>query len=324
MMMKSNSIEQKIYDYIQQKGEFVTVKELNDHLGYSYRYIHKGVSKLLQNGFVIKTGVQPNVFYELNAETQVETENPPLPFVSFGPDGSYTSGVTAFEQWCTKRGFSDVEMKYAEYLATKDKYEATKTNGLYDATSKIYSSFGDKLTVNRLYYGEIYSYEIFGKTTLAKLILQAKSSPENWILDLVWTELEAALESYLETNDELDTIYFVPPSVSRKLQLMDWLKSKFKTKYPQYKIGNIKKIKRDTLVAQKTLKSKDERQYNAKSTFYVEPGSSQNVLIIDDAVGSGSSIYEIAKKIKKSSPEARIDGLALVGSQKGFEVINQI
>ena len=50
-----------------------------------------------------------------------------------------------------------------------------------------------------------------------------------------------------------------------------------------------------------------------------------NVLIIDDAVGSGATLNEVAKKIKKiSSKDIKVVGYSVVGSFKGFDVISEV
>ena len=48
------------------------------------------------------------------------------------------------------------------------------------------------------------------------------------------------------------------------------------------------------------------------------------ILLIDDAVGSGATINQIAKKIKNKNAAVSIIGLAIVGSFKGFDVITDV
>jgi predicted amidophosphoribosyltransferase len=52
--------------------------------------------------------------------------------------------------------------------------------------------------------------------------------------------------------------------------------------------------------------------------------SYQNLLLIDDAVGSGATLNQIARKIKVKDIAKTIIGLAIVGSYKGFDVITDI
>ena len=67
--------------------------------------------------------------------------------------------------------------------------------------------------------------------------------------------------------------------------------------FPRIKIN---KIKTNIIVPQKALSKIFERVANAKNTFLVPPQKNYNhILIIDDAVGSGSTINEIAGKVKE-------------------------
>jgi predicted amidophosphoribosyltransferase len=50
----------------------------------------------------------------------------------------------------------------------------------------------------------------------------------------------------------------------------------------------------------------------------------KNLMLIDDAVGSGSTLNQIAGKVKTKNIAKNIIGLAIVGSFKGFDVITDI
>ena len=51
----------------------------------------------------------------------------------------------------------------------------------------------------------------------------------------------------------------------------------------------------------------------------------KNILIIDDAVGSGATLHETAKKIRqKNICSGSVIGLAITGSAKGFDVISEV
>ena len=68
-----------------------------------------------------------------------------------------------------------------------------------------------------------------------------------------------------------------------------------------------------------------ERVANAKNTFIVPRQQAyEHILIIDDAIGSGATINEIAIKIKDKKLANKISGLAITGSYKDFEVISEL
>jgi predicted amidophosphoribosyltransferase len=79
-------------------------------------------------------------------------------------------------------------------------------------------------------------------------------------------------------------------------------------------------------VPQKTLNKIEDRIINARETIVVEGNDSyNNILLIDDAVGSGSTLNEIAKKIRQRGQcGGKIIGLTITGSFKGFEVISEV
>ena len=78
-------------------------------------------------------------------------------------------------------------------------------------------------------------------------------------------------------------------------------------------------------IAGKTLNKLSHRIKNAEKTIFVDDNRKFNkVLLIDDAVGSGSTLNETAKKIKEQGISDNVIGLAVVGSFSGFEVISEV
>ena len=49
----------------------------------------------------------------------------------------------------------------------------------------------------------------------------------------------------------------------------------------------------------------------------------KNILLIDEAVGSGATLNEISEKLKFKGAK-KVVGFAIVGSYKGFEVIKEV
>jgi predicted amidophosphoribosyltransferase len=88
---------------------------------------------------------------------------------------------------------------------------------------------------------------------------------------------------------------------------------------------NIQKISGIIPVPQKSLSKLNERINNANNTFAVFGNQKfEKVLLIDDAVGSGATLNQIAQKIKEKGIAKTVVGLAVVGSFKGFDVITDI
>jgi predicted amidophosphoribosyltransferase len=54
-------------------------------------------------------------------------------------------------------------------------------------------------------------------------------------------------------------------------------------------------------------------------------GQYNNILLIDDAVGSGATLNETARQIKnRNLCTGHIVGLAITGSFRGFDVISEV
>ena len=78
---------------------------------------------------------------------------------------------------------------------------------------------------------------------------------------------------------------------------------------------------------QKTLRKLNDRIINAKTTIAVSPRQiiDSNVLIIDDATGSGATLNETAGKIRNiAKRKIKIIGYSVIGSYKGFDVISEV
>jgi len=86
------------------------------------------------------------------------------------------------------------------------------------------------------------------------------------------------------------------------------------------------KVKTPIIIPQKTLNKLEDRIENAKQTIVVEDRNLyKNILLVDDAVGSGATLNEVAKQIKqKNLCTGQIISLAITGSFKGFDVISEV
>lgn len=94
---------------------------------------------------------------------------------------------------------------------------------------------------------------------------------------------------------KIDAVAFIPPTVARKTQLMDFLSKKIKLNIPILKLSKIKSL---VPVQQKSLKKVEDRMINASKTIQIDfiKEKHQNILLIDDVTGSGSTLNQTAKK----------------------------
>lgn len=135
------------------------------------------------------------------------------------------------------------------------------------------------------------------KTRLGTLILYAKQAQNLDLIKQVATEIKPLLLKII-SDFKIEAVAFIPPSVPRIIQFMAELEDTLNL--PLARINLKKSRAGDVIVAQKTLEKIDERVVNARDTIFIKDTRIpfKNILIIDDAVGSGASLNETAKKIK--------------------------
>ena len=230
------------------------------------------------------------------------------------------TGFEGFTAWSNKTNQS-VEKNAYDYFQRMTFYNAFKKNGLIDGINKLKNTF-DKIGLNKLYYLDFYSIDRFGKTRLGQMLLYAKQSQDENLTKVISNETKPSIEALIKRLN-ITSIGFVPPTVRREVQFMKVLERNLNL--PLTKLS-IVKIKSQVAVPQKTLSKLEDRVENAKNSIIVNDDRvHQNILLIDDAVGSGSTLNETALQIReKRICKGKIYGLAIVGSFKGFDVISEV
>jgi len=320
---------QKIINFIKQKGQ-VTAKEMVDEIGISRQALFKHhLSKLLESGIIEKRGKPPKVFYSLK-ERQEPKETPFVPkeyitkiennFLLITPIGEEKKGVEGFIDWC-KRNNLPIEKTAQEYVDVLGKYEKYKKDDFVDGTEKFKNSF-KKVFLDKVFYLDFYSIERFGKTKLGQILFYAKNSQDKRLIKELVLEIKPKIEKIIKEFN-IDGVAFIPPTVKREVQLMKELEKNLKLKT---RIIKISKIKTNISIPQKSLRKIEDRIENAEKTMSVEENTIfSNILLIDDAIGSGATLNEISKKIRqKGICQNKIIGLAITGSFKGFDVISEV
>jgi hypoxanthine-guanine phosphoribosyltransferase len=326
--MKKNTSE-RIIEYINLKKR-VTAKELVDYFEISRQAIFKHhLSKLLKSGVVSKIGKPPKVFYSLIKKTADKKEYLisstirnliEKRFIEITPIGEVEKGWSAFVNWCVKRGL-DILKSAKDYTSIIRKYDSIRKDGLLDGMRKMKNTF-PKVYLDHLFYLDFYSIERFGKTKLGKTLLYAKQSQNKMMIKELVREIKPNIKRLIQKHN-VDMVGFIPPTVKREIQLMKELENGLDLKISKI---DITKIKTSIIVPQKTLSKLEDRIENAMVTFVVgEKTICKNILLIDDAVGSGATLNEIAGQIKeKGIAKGKVVGLAITGSIKGFDVISEV
>ena len=309
----------------------MTVHELSLKLKVSRQYIHRLLNDLEEDGYLEIVGTPPKVYYMLRpqldtgyiSEMTLDDEKfLSQHFLLVDPLGNMLEGLDAMRYWCEKQNLP-IQKTVSEYIETRKKYLAFYTdNDLIDGTEKLRNTTGmDKIGVDKLYYLDFYAIERFGKTRLGTLMHYAKQGQNKILMKQIVNEIRQRVYRLIDFH-EIDAVLFVPPTIDRKVQIMKVLQKLLNIEKP---IVKVEKIKSQIVVPQKALSKIFERVTNARKTFYVpEQVSYERILIIDDAIGSGATINEIAIKIRDKGIAKKIIGLAITGSYKGFEVISEL
>jgi hypoxanthine-guanine phosphoribosyltransferase len=320
----------KISQYLKEKGQ-ATASELIDYLGISRQALYKQLAKLQKKQEIYKLGRPPKVFYYVAKKKTdygdvalIDEKNKKIiedNFLFITPAGEKKQGLEAFSAWCAKYNLPPTKTA-EEYVLTLKKYnQYRRPDGLIDGTEKIKKIFPN-FCLDNLYYLDFYSIERFGKTKLGQFLLYAKQSQNRQIIKELIANIKERIEEAIQ-KEKIDAVIFVPPTVKREVQFMKELEKNLSLSVRKI---IIEKIKTEIAVPQKTLNKLEDRMENARKTFVLKKdGVYNNILLIDDAVGSGATFNEIACKIKSSGIcNGKIIGLAITGSFKGFDVISEV
>jgi hypothetical protein len=325
-------IKEKIISLFETKKE-LSVSEITNTLFVSKQMVHLVLNKLLEIGFVEKFGRTPKTIYKLKEVSSKKIESNILVsnekqnfliqnFLMISEIGQILTGLEGFENWCSKRKLP-LEKTIDEFMLTKEKYnQYFDNNGLISGLNKLKNTKGyDVIFMDEVLYLDFYAIERFGKTKLGTILHYAKQGQNKMLMRLLIEEIKQKIQIIIEQYN-IDAIAYVPPTIKREIQLMKVLANGLKINLPAIDIVKIGGI---IPVPQKSLNKLEERINNAENTFVVRGNVSyNNVLLIDDAIGSGSTLNQIAGKIKNKKLANKIIGLAVVGSYKGFDVITDV
>lgn len=326
------SFKIKIQSLFEDKKE-LSVNEIVSELNISKQYVHRILNQFIQSNEIERIGLPPKTIYKLKVVSEkksVSIENIPSDkqqflqenFIVITEIGQLLYGLEAFQNWCEKRKLP-LEKTIDEFILTKDKYnQYIDKNGLISGLEKLKSTKGyNKIFMDELLYLDFYAIERFGKTRLGTILHYAKQGQNKMLMKILIDEIKEKINTIISVY-KIDAIAYVPPTIKRETQLMKVLANGLKINLPSIEI-----IKTGGIipVPQKSLNKIEERINNAENTFVVKGNVSYNtVLLIDDAVGSGSTLNQIAGKIKNKKLATTVIGLAIVGSFKGFDVITDV
>ncbi len=318
--------KEKIFSYIK-KEQRVTANKIVDQFALSRWAIYKHLNNLLKDDKITKVGKPPKVFYLIKGikkdrDFTINKKNKKIieeNYLIITPNGERKNGLEGFVYWCDKNNL-DIKKTITDYIKTIEKYNRYKKQGLIKGNNKFKKTFS-KFFLDDIYYLDFYSIEKFGKTKLGQLLLYGKQSGDRKIIKEIIEVIKPKIEKIIKLK-KIDAVGFIPWTVKREVQIMRELEKGLKLDTRKIKI---EKIKTEVIVPQKTLKKIDDRIENAEKTIILTENTKyNNILLIDDAVGSGSTLNETAKQIREKEIAKKVIGVAITGSFKGFDVISEV
>lgn len=323
------STEEQILQILKKTKE-IRLHDLVEMTGISRQMIHRVVKGLVEHGVIEKIGSPPKTYYRLGRAVTgfAVTVNPKEAaflqehFILVTEAGKKLNGIEAFVYWCQRQKLP-VEKTVSEFIATRKKYlDYFQPNGLIDGLQKLRSTKGlGELGLNEVYYLDFYAIERFGKTRLGTLLHLAKQGQNKKLMDEI-IGLSRDRINKLVLDQNIDAVGFVPPTIKREVQFMKVLEQKLNLSLPHIRLI---KVTGEIAIPQKALTKIDERVVNARlSIITQERRRFEKILLIDDAIGSGATINEIAIKLKEQELAKMVIGLAITGSFKGFDVIQEV
>lgn len=245
-------------------------------------------------------------------------------FYKFSPDGRILQWVEWMKQWCISRNLN-IKEKSQNYISIAGHIEKMHDQcGLLSAGESFGTHF-DTVHLDNIYYADQYKWMEFGRGKLAEMTFYAKQSQNKQLICQAIAEVLPKLECMIATH-WFDAIAITPWSITRKNQLLWFLKQSLVNQDLPF-VDIVKYYPNQISIPQKSLKTRQQRIENARNTIIVDDeniGSYSRILLIDDFVGSWSTLNETAHKLKQQWVQ-HVTGFAFVGNLNlDYEIINEV
>lgn len=246
-------------------------------------------------------------------------------FWKFAANGELLTWKSGFIKRCQERKLNCNE-KIENFCNIALYLEQRKSNcGLLDVTEDV-RAYIEGNQLDQLFYVDQYKRMEFGRGKLAEMTFYAKDLQDKKLIQQSLNLVRHQLESLIATQ-QIDAIAFAPHSKKRQIQLLKELEKMIDLQWkPTIKL--IKYAPYGTIIAQKSLKTREQRIQNARETILIDgmrlEKAYHKVLLIDDFVWSGATLNETAKKLKSAGAK-QVIWFAFVGNMNlSYEVINEI
>lgn len=324
-------IDNQILNYLKVHSDS-SIAQLHEQIPVSRQMLHRVIKKMLEEGYVEKLGRPPKVFYRLATEPNAKNVSTTLTedelfflnqyFLQITEIGERLEGFDAMKFWAARQKLP-IDKTAREFIKTQKKYLSYfGDNGLINGTQKLVNTKGfENIAVDEIFYCDFYAIERFGKTRLGTLLHFAKQGQNRRLMQEI-IEITKQKILILTKEKNIDAVGYIPPTIRRHLQFMTVLQKGFNLPLPHIDLVKVTGI---IPVPQKALNKIEDRISNARASIVVKDSRQfNNILLIDDAIGSGATINETAAKLKLKKSGNKIYGLAITGSFKGFDVIQEV
>ena len=321
--MDKGNTKQKILDLLQ--GQRLSPADLRQILGVSASVVHGHLKSLLKEGLIQKFGSAPRVFYKIRERSAVDVIEDS--FVFQDSLGELHTGMDGFRLW-SERGlknvsFEDKIVRYADRITTM---ESNKRDGVFDLTGKLQKiiAVGEKKHLERMVCLSLRTVRDFSRTKMGVYIDVVKNFYRKEVVEELLDHAVPLIIAYAK-KQKVNAVGFIPPTRKRDHQIMTLLQKRFQKGPLRVAILPIQKIRTNGVAReQKTIRDLKDRIYNADHTFslspYTYPHNYKRILLVDDLIGSGSTLNQVAKLLKERGFEGQVFGLGIVGDELGYSV----
>lgn len=326
--MKTNT-KDKIFEYIKGNNP-CTINNLKIEFNISTQIIHRHILKLLEEWKIYKKWNAPKVFY-YPKKTKILTESSnnnkneinyfEEKFIYASKKWNLKFWFNWFKTWVKKKKLN-LEKEISDFKEIQLKYDAFRNKFWLIKWNEKFKQTFDDVYLDNIYYLDFYSIWKYWKTYLWNLLFYAKQSWDKKLIEKIINYIKKPILNLIERK-KIDAVWFIPPTLTRKIQLVDELKNWL---WIKQKWLNIVKIFNDKVIAQNSLEKKEARVINARDTIFIHDKKFKcdTILLIDDLIWSWSTLNETARKIKEKGIAKKVIWLAIVWSFEWFEVINEI
>ena len=298
--------------------------EMMSLLGVSRTALYEALRYLVEREYLVRSGSRPYVLYSLVPDFSEDIQDS---FLYRSVSGELLFGMKGFRVWSKERFPSlSFEEKIRLYESSYATYMTDRVHGFQFSVPKLVAI--TPTAFSSLHCLDTYQIQVAEekKRTKPAVLLDAaktdipslKRYPQAYgVFSEYLTSSVKSILSFLETF-EVGGIAFVPPTRRRHTQFMRLLEREFFR-------WNSRAITRVTIernfnsssvrLEQKSISSTKGRIENARTTYRVAPLANphKTVLLVDDLVGSGATMNEVARKLLESGVAETVRCLGLVG-----------